>query len=198
MKQAESSGDQVVPVAILGHKADLAFMALGDDLWRLRRLQAELTHAGLDVVDSYVSLTELSEYTQGVPEAMREARLHPQLPPEGKPAWCFYPMSKRRDPGQNWFTTLLRRAQGDDVRARRVGADVRRAGAAGGHRLGRPRRLRVGRDPVRPAPRRPQGGRVHDALRRGLGRVYAEFGPFYTGMVAPVDEVLARLGLTGS
>ena len=27
---------------------------------------------------------------------------------------------------------------------------------------------------------------------------FAEFGPFYTGMVAPVDEVLARLGLTGS
>ena len=30
---------------------------------------------------------------------MRQARLHPQLPPEGKPAWCFYPMSKRRDVG---------------------------------------------------------------------------------------------------
>ena len=25
---------------------------------------------------------------------------------------------------------------------------------------------------------------------------YAEFGPFYTGMVAPVEEVLARIGLT--
>jgi hydrogen peroxide-dependent heme synthase len=39
-----------------------------------------------------------------VPEQMREARLHPQLPPDDKPAWCFYPMSKRRQPGQNWFT----------------------------------------------------------------------------------------------
>ena len=38
----------------------------------------------------------VSEYAQGVPEEMRQARLHPQLPPEGKPAWCFYPMSKRR------------------------------------------------------------------------------------------------------
>jgi chlorite dismutase len=27
---------------------------------------------------------------------------------------------------------------------------------------------------------------------------YAEFGPFYTGMVAPVDELLARIGVTGS
>ena len=51
------------------------------------------------MVDSYVSLTELSEYAQGVPDDVREARLHPQLPPEGKPAWCFYPMSKRRDAG---------------------------------------------------------------------------------------------------
>ncbi len=25
--------------------------------------------------------------------------------------------------------------------------------------------------------------------------LYAEFGPFYTGMVAPVDEVLARCGI---
>ena len=47
-------------------------------------------------VNSYVSLTELSEYAQGVPDEMKEARLHPRLPPEGKPAFCFYPMSKRR------------------------------------------------------------------------------------------------------
>jgi hydrogen peroxide-dependent heme synthase len=25
--------------------------------------------------------------------------------------------------------------------------------------------------------------------------LYAEFGPFYTGMVAPVDEVLSQLGI---
>ncbi len=106
-KRAEAAGDQVVPVVVLGHKADLAFMAVGEDLWQLRRLQAELALAGLDVVDSYVSLTELSEYAQGAPEGMREARLHPQLPPDGKPAWCFYPMSKRRDPEQNWCDVAL-------------------------------------------------------------------------------------------
>ena len=26
--------------------------------------------------------------------------------------------------------------------------------------------------------------------------VYAEFGPFYTGVVAPVGEILAELGLS--
>ena len=39
-----------------------------------------------------------------MPEELKQARLYPQLPPEGKPAFCFYPMSKRRAPGQNWFT----------------------------------------------------------------------------------------------
>src|SRR3954470_21574419 len=97
VKAAEADDHQVVPVAVLGHKADLAVMALGEDLWRLRRLQTDLQQAGLDVVDSYVSLTELSEYAQGVPDQMKQARLYPQLPPDGKHAWCFYPMSKRRN-----------------------------------------------------------------------------------------------------
>ena len=37
------------------------------------------------------------------------------------------------------------------------------------HRLDRPRRLGVGRDPLRRPPRRPEGVRLRDALRRGLG-----------------------------
>ena len=103
VKAAQGDDLQVVTVAVLGHKADIAFMALGADQWRLRAFQTAIAGAGLELVDSYVSLTELSEYSQGVPEAMRQARLFPQLPPEGKPAFCFYPMSKRRDPEQNWF-----------------------------------------------------------------------------------------------
>ena len=38
---AEADGYQVVPVALLGHKADLGLMALGPDVWRLRRLQTD-------------------------------------------------------------------------------------------------------------------------------------------------------------
>ena len=34
---------------------------------------------------------------------MRQARLYPKLPPEGKAAWCFYPMSKRRNVDQNYL-----------------------------------------------------------------------------------------------
>ena len=38
---AEEDGYQVVPVALLGHKADLGLMVLGPDIWRLRRFQTE-------------------------------------------------------------------------------------------------------------------------------------------------------------
>ena len=100
---AQSGDDQVVTAAMLGHKADLCTMQLTTDQWRTRTLQTALVDAGLELVDSYLSLTELSEYAQGVPDEMKQARLHPQLPPEDKPAFCFYPMSKRRAVGANWF-----------------------------------------------------------------------------------------------
>src|SRR4051794_29912501 len=103
VKTAADGDHQVVPVAVLGHKADLGFVAIGPDLWRLRALQTDLQAAGLEVVDSYVSLTEVSEYSANVPEAQKTARLYPNLPPEGMRAFCFYPMSKRRNVGQNWF-----------------------------------------------------------------------------------------------
>jgi chlorite dismutase len=96
---------QVVTAAILGHKADLAVMALGQDVRALRTLQSELHGAGLAVVDSYLSITEVSEYAKGLPEHMLRDRLYPQLPPEGKPAFCFYPMSKRREAHANWYAT---------------------------------------------------------------------------------------------
>src|SRR5689334_21376709 len=92
VKVCQEDHHQVIPFAVLGHKADLGFMALGPDLWRLQQLQNDLRMAGLDFADSYVSLTEVSEYSKGMPEEMLEARLHPHLPPPGKTAMCFYPM----------------------------------------------------------------------------------------------------------
>lgn len=103
LASATSEEVQVTTVSILGHKADLAVMALHADWWALRRLQTGLQSAGLEVVDSFLSLTEISEYADGLPEEMRKTRLYPQLPPEGKPAWCFYPMSKKREVDANWF-----------------------------------------------------------------------------------------------
>ncbi len=61
LKRAGELGDQVVTGAVLGHKADLAVMAIGSDPWRLRDLQSALQRAGLEMAASYVSLTELSD-----------------------------------------------------------------------------------------------------------------------------------------
>ncbi len=105
VKAAEESDCQVVTAALLGHKADICFMALGTDWRSLRALQSALHRAGLDIVDSYVSITEVSEYAKGLPEEMLRARLYPDLPPDDLPAFCFYPMSKKRDGHANWYAT---------------------------------------------------------------------------------------------
>jgi peroxiredoxin len=101
--RCQNDGYQVITVALLGHKGDLGVLALGATPDRLRLLQTELTRAGCQITYSYVSLTEISEYSGGVPEQMKMARLRPNLPPEGLTAFCFYPMSKRRLESDNWF-----------------------------------------------------------------------------------------------
>ena len=105
VKQAEADDCQVVTAAMLGHKADLCVMALSPDWSVLRTLQTGLQRAGLDIVDSYVSITEVSEYAKGLPEHMLKDRLYPNLPPDDMPAFCFYPMSKKREGHANWFAT---------------------------------------------------------------------------------------------
>ncbi len=105
VKTAEADDAQVITAAMLGHKADVAFMVLAPDWRTLRTFQTSLQRAGLEVVDSYVSITEVSEYAKGMPEHMLRARLYPELPPEGLNAFCFYPMSKKREGHANWFAT---------------------------------------------------------------------------------------------
>jgi chlorite dismutase len=194
VKRAQADGEQVISVAILGHKADVAFMVLGDDLWRLRRLQTDLQQAGIEVVDSYVSLTEISEYAQGVPDAMRNARLFPELPPEGKPVWCFYPMSKRRNPDQNWFTLPYEERK----------ELMYEHGASGRKFHGRVLQVITGSTGLDDFEWGVTLFAVHpDDLKEVVytmrfdraSAIYAEFGPFYTGMVAPLETVLDRIGL---
>ena len=104
VNEAKARGTQVVAVSMLGHKADVAFMAIASDMRDLRTFQSAIQRAGIFITDSYVSLTEVSEYAANVPEEMKNARLYPQIPIAGKNAWCFYPMSKKREATDNWFT----------------------------------------------------------------------------------------------
>lgn len=189
---AEADGYQVVPVALLGHKADLGLMVLGADVWGLRRLQTDAAGSGLVPVQSYVSLTEVSEYAAGVPEERRQARLFPQLPPEGKPAFCFYPMSKRRGEQFNWYALDFEARKelmvGHGTVGRTFAGRVLQVvtGSTGlddyewGVTL-----FAVGPDDLKEC--------VY-AMRFDVASArYAEFGPFYAGMVGTLDEVLAAL-----
>jgi chlorite dismutase len=128
---------QLLPISVVGPKADLGFMLITPDLQdadRCAKRIGEVLGAGmLTPVFSWLSLTERSEYTmteeeyvqtlreEGVAEGSPEfpekiaefhdrmekymrRRVEPELPGGDEwPVLCFYPMSKRRDTGQNWY-----------------------------------------------------------------------------------------------
>ena len=219
----EADGHQALVFAVLGHKADLGVMALGPDLARLRAFQAELAQAPLELRDSYVSLTEMSEYTstedderarlaaeEGLVGPAQEARLaawrermehyheqrlHPKLPL--KKSICFYPMSKRRTSDQNWYSLPF--------------ADRKRL--MGGH-------ARVGRGYAGRVLQLITGSTGLDDWEWGVTLLaddpvalkeivyemrfdpvsadYAEFGPFVTGLLAEPAEALRAAGLPGA
>ncbi len=194
VKAATDGDHQVVAFTVLGHKADLGWMALGPDLVRLRTFQAALQGAGLDLVYSYVSLTEVSEYAKGMPAERLESRLHPHLPPEGKRAFCFYPMSKRRGEGHNWYALPYEEREqlmfGHGKTGRTFAGRVLQliTGSTGlddfewGVSL-----FAVGPEDLKD---------VVYTMRFDLASAhYAEFGPFYTGVVADTEDVLAQAGL---
>lgn len=192
VKAAENNGVTVVTVSMLGHKADIAVMGVAADMRELKALQTGLQHAGLQIVDSYVSLTEVSEYAKGMPQEMLNARLYPQLPPAGKNAWCFYPMSKRRNTDQNWFTL-------DYDRRKEL---MEEHGKSGRAFAGRVIQLVTGSAGLDDFEWGVTLFAVHpDDLKEVVytmrydeaSAVYAEFGAFYVGMVTPVEELVHQI-----
>ena len=192
VKTAQSRGVQVVSVSMLGHKADVAFMAVASDMRELRKFQTAVQTAGVFITDSYVSITELSEYAANVPEEMKTARLYPQLPPAGKNAWCFYPMSKRRDPENNWFTLPFEKRS-------ELMAEHGKSGRAFAGRVIQLVTASAGFDDfewgvtlfaVNPDDLKDV---VYTMRFDEASAVYAEFGAFYVGMVTPVEELVATL-----
>ena len=192
VKDAQSRGVQVVSVSMLGHKADVAFMAVGSDLRELRTFQTAIQTAGVFVSDSYVSITEVSEYAANVPEEMKNARLYPQLPPAGKNAWCFYPMSKKREPENNWYTLQF------DKRSELM-SEHGKSGRAFSGRVIQLVTASAGFDDfewgvtlfaVNPDDLKDV---VYTMRFDEASSVYAEFGAFYVGMVTPVEELVATL-----
>ncbi|HRE00342.1 MAG TPA: chlorite dismutase family protein [Ilumatobacteraceae bacterium] len=187
---AQAEGAQVVAAQMLGHKADVAFMALHPDMRVLHRLQRGLRRAGLGIGASYVSITEVSEYTKGMPAEMLSPRLYPVLPPAGKPAFCFYPMTKRRNADANWYTLPY------DERL----ALMHEHGGSGRKFAGRITQLITGStglddfewgvtlfgvhtDDIKDV--------VYTLRFDRASALYGEFGDFYVGAVTPIDQLLA-------
>jgi chlorite dismutase len=216
----EADGHQALTLAMLGHKADLGVVALGPDLGRLQVFQQEVLEAPVVPVWSYFSLTELSEYTstedderarlaheEGLDGERLEARLaewrermahyqehriHPRLP--AKRCCCFYPMSKRRSGADNWYELPF------DARKELMGGHAR----VGRGYAGRVLQLITGStglddwewgvtlladDPVA------LKEIVYEMRFDPVSARYAEFGPFFTGLVLPPAEACARVGL---
>ncbi len=188
--EAIAKGLQVVTAAIMGAKADTCFMVLGEDLWDLRKFQTKIQAAGFKVAESYVSVTEVSEYAAGMPEKMINDRLFPVLPPEGKKAFCFYPMSKRRGEEHNWYSLPYEKRE----------ELMRQHGASGREFKGRVIQVVTGSTGLDDWEWGVTLFGVHiDDLKECVytmrydeaSTLYGEFGAFYTGLVGTVDEVLA-------
>ncbi len=181
--------------SVLGTKADFGVMALGPDLGRLDRfrhkLEAPLAGALLPA-GSYVSLTELSEYSDQMSEEYKEHRLHPRLPK--KRVIAFYPMSKTRQPGANWFMLPF------EERKQLMGGHAR----VGRKYAGRILQLITGSTGLDdfewgvtllsddPAAIKEI---VYEMRFDEVSAAYAEFGPFVVGLVMEPADLAGRLGL---
>jgi len=104
--------------SVLGHKADLLLVHLRPTLADVERLERRFERTEFarftEQTSSYVSVTEASGYSERAREYFEgevdddsslakyiRGRLHPEIPDAGYVS--FYPMSKRRDPEQNWY-----------------------------------------------------------------------------------------------
>ena len=158
---------------MLGHKADLGFMAArAPTCGGCAGFQSDLQAAGLVVAYSYVSLTEVSEYAAGHPrrDEADPAVSHAAAGRDDRrsastrcPSGAGTPRAPTGSPCPFEERKALMHGHGA------VGPHLRRSDRPAHHRLDRHRRLGVGGHPVRRAPRRPEGLRLHHALRRGLG-----------------------------
>lgn len=187
-----------------------------------KRIALALGADVLKPVYSYFSITEKSEYTQteeefitetqqkenvqpGSPEMEEklkgfrerikrytEDRLYPKLPD-----WefvCFYPMSKRRDPQQNWYAL-------DFAKRRELMGGHARVGRQFAGRVSQLVTGSAGMDAwewgVTLFARNPSDIKdiVYQMRFDEVSHTYAEFGPFYNGLALKLPQIYERLQL---
>jgi peroxiredoxin len=205
-----------------GIKADFGLMLLDTDPLKIDRVHQRLMAGALGSAIiprwSFVSITEISEYVQS-PEQfgerlvaegmdansaeyktrlkgysdrlvdMNRQRLTPEFPPYR--ATCFYPMNKKRKVGENWFTLSK------DERSRMM-IEHARSGMAFAGRVSQLITVGLGFEDwewgVTLWAANPEYLKeiVYKMRFDEASARYAEFGPFYTGYVASIDEILAH------
>lgn len=208
----------VLGVSVLGGRADIGLMLVSPDLTALDIVVKQILNGPFERLDSFVSVTEVSEYmsteemererlvAKGVADieaemaawnermvVYREHKLHPRMPM--RKFMCFYPMSKKRDVGANWFDLSFderRRLMGGHARAgREHQAQVLQliTGATGwddwewGVTL-------LSDDPL--AVKQV----VYDMRFDEASAKYALFGPFWVGLMMAPADLFVRAGMT--
>lgn len=213
-----SEHNQVVGASILGGRADLSLMCLSPDLDQLDQVVKAINgDQAVEHLDSFVSFTETSEYMmteerererlekagesdiEGAIAAWHERmaeyrkhKLYPQVPQ--RRFYCFYPMSKSRIPGANWYDLPY------DERRRLMGGHAK---TGRGHQ-GKVLQLITGAtglddwewgvtllsdDPVAIK-------EIVYIMRFDEGSAkYGLFGPFWVGMMMDLPDLYARCGL---
>ena len=209
--------NQVRAFSVLGGRADIGFMLVAPNLHDLDVVVKGITAGPVEVVYSYLSVTEESEYraTEDDERARlvelgeadveaklvewseriahyREMRVHPDLPV--RKLLCFYPMSKRRQGGDNWFALSF-----DERKALMMGH-----GTLGRKFAGRVTQLITGStglddwewgvtlfsDDLAALKEIVYEMRFDEVSTR-----FGEFGPFYVGLIMEPADVLERAGL---
>jgi chlorite dismutase len=188
--------------ATLGQRADIGLMLIGPDVVRLQRFHRDLlaTELGQHLVEvgelSFVSMTELAEYTPRGDEprlvAMRDARLHPKLPTRRLIA--FYPMSKRRTGRDNWyeldFEQRLELMEGHGRIGRTYAGRILQLITGSTGLADWEWGVTLLADDLKDLK-----DIVHEMRFDTVSSRYGEFGPFTVGLAAPFADALALAGV---
>jgi chlorite dismutase len=166
----------VVELGLYGHTLGLAKRAeregveLGSDAWE-------------EIVEAFLAEQMEKDYTL--------RRLYPRQP-DDMPYVCFYPMNKRRNPGQNWYTqTLAERA--------RLMQEHGKTGRGYAGKVSQIISGSVGLDDWEWAVTLFAGDPIHfkdlvtEMRYDEVTSVYGEFGSFWVGHRIPQDRLAAEL-----
>lgn len=166
----------VVELGLYGHTLGLAKRAeregveLGSDAWE-------------EMVEAFLAEQMEKDYTL--------RRLYPRQP-DDMPYVCFYPMNKRRNPGQNWYTqTLAERA--------RLMQEHGKTGRGYAGKVSQIISGSVGLDDWEWAVTLFAGDPIHfkdlvtEMRYDEVTSVYGEFGSFWVGHRIPQDRLAAEL-----